>query len=98
MKLNLRITGEIFEWRGPAPFHFVRVPEVQSRKIKSIANAITYGWGVIPTTAKLGKTEWTTALFPKDGLYLIPVKDIVRKSEDLEIGDEVTIFLSVGPK
>lgn len=56
---------------------------------------ITYGWGVIPVTAKIGKTQWTTSLFPKDGLYLVPLKNLVRKAEGIELGDTVDITLSL---
>jgi len=57
---------------------------------------VTYGWGVIPVQVRIGKTEWQTSLFPKDGRYLVPIKASVRKAETLEEGDEVTIWLKVG--
>ena len=38
---------------------------------------------------------YTTALFPKDGRYIVPVKDAVRNAEDLEVGDMVTVQLTV---
>lgn len=96
MSYDFRIKGEIFEWRGPAPFHFVRVNEKDGAVIKGQAQMLTYGWGVIPAHGKLGKTEFSTALFPKDGSYLVPIKDALRKSENLEIGDEVIIHLNLG--
>jgi len=93
--MKLRVTNEVIYWRGPSPFHFVEVSEKQSTEIKTIAKSITYGWGVIPASAKLGKSEWTTALFPKNARYLIPLKDVIRKSEGIELGDRVTITLSL---
>ena len=56
---------------------------------------MTYGWGMIPVTAQVGRTQWTTSLFPKDGGYIVPLKDAVRKAEALEVGDEVTVRLSL---
>jgi len=56
---------------------------------------VTYGWGVIPVTVKSGKTEFTTSLFPKDGLYLVPLKVVVRKKENLEEGDTVKLNLKL---
>ena len=50
---------------------------------------------MIPVTAQIGGTEWTTSLFPKDGRYVVPVKAWVRKAEGLEIGDTVTVQLTV---
>jgi hypothetical protein len=56
---------------------------------------VTYGWGVIPVTVRLGQTEWKTSLFPKNGGYLVPIKDSVRKAEALGQGDVVTLRLEV---
>ena len=93
--MNINFTGTIFFWRGPAPWFFVTIPAEQSREIKAISKIVTYGWGVIPVHVRIGKTEWTTSLFPKDDLYIVPIKASVRKAEKLEEGDEVTIHLEV---
>ena len=44
------------------------------------------------------KPSITTSLFPKDGGYLVPVKDAVRRAEGLEQGDVVTVQLTVAPR
>ena len=93
--MNINFTGTIFFWKGPAPWFFVTIPAEQSREIKAISKIVTYGWGVIPVHVRIGKTEWTTSLFPKDDLYIVPIKASVRKAEKLEKGDEVTIQLEV---
>ncbi len=93
--MNIEFNGKIFIWKGPAPWFFVTVPEKQSQDIKAISGFVTYGWGVIPVHVRIGKTEWTTSLFPKDGRYLVPIKANVRKAESLEEGDTVTIHLEV---
>lgn len=95
MDVELEFSGEIFVWRGPAPFYFVAVPEAQSREIEAVARMVTYGWGVIPVTVRIGDTEWTTSLFPKDGAYLVPIKAKIRKAEKLEEGDTTTVELTV---
>ena len=89
----IEFSGKIWFWKGPAPHYFVTVPEEQSRDLKAIAKLVTYGWGMIPIHARLGQTEWKTSLFPKDGGYIVPIKDSVRKAEKLEEGVEVTIRL-----
>ena len=89
----IEFSGKIWFWKGPAPHYFVTVPEEQSRDLKAIAKLVTYGWGMIPIHARLGQTEWKTSLFPKDGGYIVPIKDSVRKAEKLEEGAEVTIRL-----
>ena len=93
--MNFEFDGKILFWKGPAPWFFVTVPAKQSRDLKAISSLVTYGWGVIPVHVRIGKTEWTTSLFPKDGRYLVPIKASVRKAENLEKGDKVTVQLEV---
>jgi Domain of unknown function (DUF1905) len=93
--MNLEFSGEIWFWRGPAPWHFITVPEAQCAELESASPLVTYGWGMIPVTARIGATGWTTSLFPKDSRYIVPVKTAVRKAEGLDVGDMVTIRLAV---
>jgi len=93
--MSIEFTGKIWQWRGPAPYYFVTVPEEQSNAIKAIASLVTYGWGVIPVHVQVGATEWQTSLFPKNGLYLLTLKDSVRKAENLKADDEVTLQLEI---
>lgn len=93
--MNLEFTGTIFIWKGPAPWFFVAVPEEQSRDLKAISGFVTYGWGVIPVRARIGKTEWTTSLFPKEGRYFVPIKVSVRTAEKLGEGDNVVVRLAI---
>jgi len=93
--MDIEFSGTIFIWRGPAPWFFVAVPEQQSRDLQAISGMVTYGWGVIPVHVRIGQTEWQTSLFPKDGLYLVPIKASVREAEHLEEGDTVAVRLEV---
>ncbi|MBX3015398.1 MAG: DUF1905 domain-containing protein [Caldilineaceae bacterium] len=94
--MNIEFTGEIWFWKGPAPWYFVTVPEPECQAIKAISGSVTYGWGMIPVTVWLGKSKWATALWPKDGRYIVPIRTSVRKAEKVEEGDQVTIQLQVG--
>jgi hypothetical protein len=89
--MQIAFEGEIFIWRGPAPFFFVAVPDDDSQFIKSFSAQLTYGWGVIPADVIIGKTAFYTALLPKDGRYLVPLKDKVRQAEQLDAGDVVQV-------
>ena len=90
------INGPMIEWRGPAPFYFVPIPADQSAQVKASAALLTYGWGVIPVEGRIGKTEFTTSLIPRDGVYLVPIKNIVRLPEKLALGDQIEISLRFG--
>jgi hypothetical protein len=93
--VDLEFSGTVWFWRGPSPYHFVTVPEDESGQIQATAGLVTYGWGMIPVEVRIGSTRWTTSLFPKNGGYVVPLKDMVRNAERIEVGDEVTIRLAV---
>jgi hypothetical protein len=93
--VDLEFSGEVWFWRGPSPYHFVTVPEDDCAALRDAAALVSYGWGMIPVAARIGGTGWKTSLFPKDGRYLVPLKDRVRKAEALDVGDTVTIHLTV---
>jgi hypothetical protein len=93
--MNIKFSGEIWFWRGPAPYYFVTVPKKQCAELKALSSLVTYGWGMIPVVAQIGKTQWKTSLFPKNGQYIVPLKDSVRVAEELDQGDKVTIRLEV---
>lgn len=93
--MDVTVTGEIWHWRGPSPYHFVTVPEGPSDDLREVAAHVTYGWGVIPVEVCTGGTRWRTSLFPKDGGYVVPLKDAVRRAEGLAVGDTVSLRLTV---
>lgn len=93
--MHVTFSGEIWYWRGPSPYHFVTVPEDEGRELKAVSGLVTYGWGMIPVTARIGTTEWKTSLFPKDGSYVVPIKDSVRIPNGLATGDVVTLQLEI---
>jgi hypothetical protein len=87
--------GELVEWRGPSPYHFIQVPEQVAETIRDVATIVSYGWGVIPVRVRIGDRDFTTSLFPKDGGYLVPIKDTVRRAEGLTLGETVTVELAI---
>jgi hypothetical protein len=93
--MNIEFSGPIWFWKGPAPWYFVTVPEEDCMALAEASTVVSYGWGMIPVTARIGRTRWSTSLFPKDGRYIVPVKAAVRKAERLIEGDTVTIRLAV---
>ncbi len=95
LELALEFSGEIWYWRGPSPFHFVSVPAEGCVELHAISKLVSYGWGVIPVTVRIGSSEWTTSLLPKDGGYLVPIKDAIRAAERIAAGDLVDVQLVV---
>ena len=93
--MQFEFEGAVIEWRGPAPFYFVTIPTEESADIKLLAKGIEY-WGQVPVTVRIGATEFSTALFPKDGRYLVPLKAAVRKAAGIAVDQVVAVELSVG--
>jgi len=93
--LNTEFEAEIWFWQGPAPWFFVTVPKDLCDELAMLSASVTYGWGMIPATVRIGNTTWKTSLFPKDGQYIVPIKAMVRKAEKLDEGDRVTVTLEV---
>lgn len=93
--MDLTFTAPTVEWRGPAPFVFARVPDEEADAIAAVAREATYGWGCIPATVRIGTTEFTTSLFPREGGYLVPVKAAVQRAEHVEVGDRVAVHLHI---
>lgn len=94
---DLSFSAEVVEWRGPAPFYFVVAPPEESEWLTGIMREVTYGWGMIPVAGRVGRTGFTTSLWPRKGTWWVPLKDAVRRAEGIELGDVIEVELSVRP-
>ena len=92
---SFEFDGVIIEWRGPAPYLFVPVPEDHLGELRYAAHQASYGWGVIPVEAKIGTFGFTTSLFPRAGGYLLPIKVAVQRAEGVDLGDEVHVLMRI---
>lgn len=92
---RITFSGPVIEWRGPAPFFFVTIPEENVGEVRYAARLASYGWGCVPVTASVGDVAFTTSLFPKDGTYLVPLKVDVRRKTRIGLDDVVTIVLEI---
>jgi hypothetical protein len=72
------------------------VPQTIADQIAAVASQVSYGWGVIPVEARIGAVVFTTSLFPRDGTYLLPLKDAVRKQ--LADADRMLIEMTIGTR
>ncbi|MFM7322645.1 MAG: DUF1905 domain-containing protein [Armatimonadota bacterium] len=97
-EVRFPFSGRIIEWRGPAPFHFVRLDDAAVRGVREHAPRFSYGWGVVAVMAESGGIQWKTSLFPKEGGYLLPVKDAVRGPAGWLPGDRIEGILRLVPR
>lgn len=91
--MEFEFDTEVIEWRGPPPYLFAVVPVGPSETIHDLAGALTYGWGAIPVSASIGGEQFTTSLFPRDGHYLLPLKEAVRRPAGVAAGSRVSVRL-----
>ncbi|EXG81961.1 DUF1905 domain-containing protein [Cryptosporangium arvum] len=94
--MEFEFDATVWEWRGPAPYHFVSMPGEHAESVREVAAAVTYGWGMIPVRVRLGRTTWRTSMFPKDGGYVLPLRDSVRAKEKIAPDDVVRVHLVIG--
>jgi hypothetical protein len=93
--LETCFTGKVIHWRGPAPFYFVALPDDQVGEVRWAARIASYGWGCVPVEASANRLTFRTALFPKDGGYMLPLKAEVRKKLGIDLDDAVEITMQI---
>ena len=91
-RMEWTFTSEVIEWRGPAPYLFVAMTPEESEDLKEAARGLIY-WGQVPVHVTIGGTEFITALFPRDGRYLVPVKVAVQQAEAIGEGAIVEVVV-----
>ena len=96
--MQFSFDAEVIHWRGPAPFFYAPLPDGAAEQIRNAARLVSYGWGVIPVEALVGGVRFTTSLFPRDGTYLLPLKDAVRKPAGITAGDVIHVEMLVQPR
>ncbi len=92
-------SAELWLWdaRKPDSWTFVTVPADESEAIReSTMQRPRAGFGSVRVTVTIGSTSWQTSVFPdKAGSYVLPIKKQVRRSEEIEAGDMVTVRIEV---
>jgi hypothetical protein len=96
--VDLEFSAELWEWRGPAPYYWLTVPDDGCSYVAAEAAGASYGWGAVPVRVRIGATEWETSLLPKNGGYVLPVKSTVRLAECVSQGDMVMVAMSVAAR
>ena len=95
--LQLRFAASVIYWRGPAPFFYAPIPTEHAEEVRRAARIATYGWGCVPVEAEVGGVAFTTALFPKDGTYLLPLRVAVRRKTNITAGDLIAVDMTIRP-
>ena len=93
----MRMRSKILGYPGMAGWYFLSLPKEEAAKIKEKYHAKKRGWGSLPVKITIGKTTWTTSIFPdkKSETYVLPLKAEVRKKEEIGMGDIVEFTLVI---
>jgi hypothetical protein len=95
--LTFSFETTVIYWRGPSPFFYAPVPEPHATALREVSGRVTYGWGMIPVKAEVAGVGFTTALFPKDDTYLLPLKVVVRRKAEITAGDVISVDMTIQP-
>ncbi len=89
--IKYSFTAKPWQHAGQGGWHFVSLPKELAREIRNLLKPEEEGWGRLPVTAKIGTSEWQTAIWfdTKADTYLLPLKAEIRKKENLAPGKNI---------
>jgi hypothetical protein len=95
--VTIFITGTLRLWTGAGgKWHFITIPEEQSRALRAESLAARRGFGSVKVEATIGDITWRTSVFPHgSGGYILPVKAAVRRDAGITAGDDVPVTLKL---
>lgn len=78
---------------GTCGWYIACLPKEMSKEIRENLKFLEEGWGRLKMTAKIGNTQWETAIWfdTKLQTYLLPLKAEIRKKEKIETDKELEI-------
>ena len=106
IKKNFKFKSKVIVWNAgnqakgddSGNWRFTRVPEDISLKIKEMQKGRPRrGWGAVYANAKVGKSEWTTSIFPDrhSATYILPLKKQIRYEENLYDGIDIKVSIEI---
>ncbi len=99
---QFKFKSKIWLWNiEKGSWHFVTIPEDISneiyfaQKLKNMGQK--RGFGSIKVEVLIGNSKFNTSIFPnsKDKTYVLPLKAIIRKAENLNAGDEINVEIKI---
>lgn len=92
-QIQYQFNASLWQHTGSGGWHFVSLPEEIATEIRTLLKSSEEGWGRLKATAKIGNTEWKTAIWfdTKRNTYLLPIKATIRSKEHLVVGAEKVV-------
>ena len=97
MGIEYKFRAKVWQHDGPAGWYFVSLPNELAKEIRDALKSEEQGWGRLKATAKIGNSEWKTAIWfdTKHNTYLLPLKAEIRTIENLEIGNNIEAVVEI---
>ncbi len=94
-RIKYEFSAEIWVYKPPGGWQFVSLPNEMSKEIRENLKWQEEGWGRLKAAAKIGVTEWDTAIWfdTKMNTYLLPLKATVRNKEKIAVGDNIAVTI-----
>jgi hypothetical protein len=94
-KIRYEFSAKAWQHSAPNGWHFVSLPAEIATEIRENLQWQEEGWGRLKATAKIGNSEWKTAIWfdTKHKTYLLPLKAEIRKNEKIETNQDVTTIV-----
>lgn len=96
-QIKYNFSAKPWQHASPGGWYFVSLPTAMSKEIRSILKSAEEGWGRLKVIAKIGVSEWETAIWfdSKKNTYLLPLKAAIRKKEGIEVGKILEVVILI---
>lgn len=80
-----------WQYAGKGGWYFISFPSDLAQEIRENLKWQEQGWGRMKATAKIGNSEWETAIWfdTKLNTYLLPIKAQIRIKEHIVTDQEI---------
>ncbi len=94
-KIKYAFKAKPWQHASPGGWYFVSLPKALAKEIREALKSEEEGWGRLKAIAKIGNTEWKTAIWfdTKVNTYLLPLKAEIRKKEQVKIENELEVVI-----
>ena len=91
------LTTEVLKYPGITGWHYVTLPDDIVDDIRGRFGNSARAFGSLAVSVEVGHSTWSTSLFfdSNTNTYLLPLKANIRKQEQIDEGDTVTVRLAV---
>ncbi len=96
-KITYTFSARIWQHNSSSGWFFVSLPAGISEEIRANLRWQEEGWGRMKATARINDHSWNTSIWydKKEGAYLLPIKQEVRRINLLKQSDLVDVAIYV---